>query len=140
MAAPPRMSSSLAPRDPQLTLGPAEGGAAVISSYGLNEVGIDVDTPGPALLRLADAWYPDWKATVDGKPAPLLRADYLLRAVPVPAGKHHVEFRFVSPSVRTGLVLSIVSLLVALALLGGGLWLDRRRAADPAATAAPVAG
>jgi len=57
-----------------------------VKRYELQEVVIDVDTPGPGLVRLADQWYPDWKATVDGSPVEVLRADYALRAVPVPAG------------------------------------------------------
>jgi hypothetical protein len=99
---------------------------AEIASYRLNQVTVEVETPRPALLRLADLWYPDWKATVDGRPAPILRADYLLRAVPVPAGRHRVEFRFESPAVKTGLTVSIASLVAVLALLAVGLLVGRR--------------
>jgi hypothetical protein len=112
--------------DPQLELGPVDGATAQIVSYRLNDVTVRVDTPGPALLRLADLWYPDWKATVDGAPAPVLRADYALRAVPVPAGTHEVVFRYESSAVRNGLTLSIVSLLLILALIGAGIWQARR--------------
>jgi hypothetical protein len=118
--------------DPKLRLGPVAGGRADIVSYGLNRVTIDVDTPGPALLRLADLWYPDWKAYVDGGRTPVLRADYLLRAVAVPAGRHRVEFRYESAAVRNGLVLSLASLLVVLAAFAVSWWLGRRpRAAAP---------
>jgi hypothetical protein len=89
-------------------------------------VTIDVDTPGPALLRLADLWYPDWNAYVDGRRTPVLRADYLLRAVAVPAGRHRVEFRFESAAVRNGLLLSLASLLVVLAGFAVSWWLGRR--------------
>jgi membrane protein YfhO len=121
-------------QDPHLTLGPASGGRATIVRYRLNDVAIDVDAPAPALLRLADLWYPDWRATVDGKPVPILRADYLLRAVPVPAGKHRVEFRFESPAVRTGLTVSLVSLAAVLALLAAG-FVASRRSRSPIASA-----
>jgi hypothetical protein len=104
--------------DPRLTLGPVEGASATIDSYRLNDVAITVDTPGPGLVRLADLWYPDWVATVDGRPARILKADYLLRAVAVPAGRHRVEFHYRSKAVRHGLVLSIVSLIVVLAGIG----------------------
>jgi len=130
--------------DPGLTLGPVAGARASITRYGLNDVTVEVETPGPALLRLADLWYPDWVATVDGRPVEILKADYLLRAVAVPAGKHRVEFRFASPAMRQGLVLSGASLLVTLGLLGAGL-LRRRSSATgtPVATGAartPVSG
>ena len=99
----------------------------------MNDVAVDVDTPGPALLRLADLWYPDWVARVDGRPAAVLRADYLLRAVPVPAGRHRVEFRFESPAMRRGLQLSIASLVAILALFAIA-WATRRRGAGAPGT------
>ena len=113
-------------RDPGLTLGPVAGATATFVRYALNDVSLDVETPGPGLLRLADLWYPDWVATVDGKRAEILRADYLLRAVAVPAGKHRVEFHYRSAAVRQGLLLSLGSLAVVLALLAAGLMLGRR--------------
>ena len=103
--------------DPKLVLGPIGGARAEIVSYRLNDVTVRVTTPGPALLRLADLWYPDWVATVDGRPAPVLKADYLLRAVPMPAGTHEVKFIFRTRAVQQGLVISIVSFLIALGLL-----------------------
>jgi hypothetical protein len=118
-------------RDPGLELGPVEGATATIAEAKLNRVVVDVTTPGPGLLRLADLWYPDWKATVDGRPAEVLRVDYLLRAVPVPAGSHRVVFTFEPRSMRLGLIVSVVSLLLALALILAGWWLGRRPARVP---------
>ena len=125
-------------QDPGLTLGPVDGATAAITRYRLNDVTVEVETPGPALLRLADLWYPDWTATVDGRGAEILKADYLLRAVAVPAGRHRVEFRFESPAMKRGLMLSGASLLVTLGLLGAGFLRRRPSAAGtPAATRAP---
>jgi hypothetical protein len=120
--------------DPKLVLGPTGGARAEITSYRLNDVTVRVSTPGPSLLRLADLWYPDWVATVDGKSAPILKADYLLRAVPVPAGTHEVRFVFRTRAVRDGLVISIASFLFALGLLIVG------RLRRPAATGRAAAG
>ena len=129
---------TLLEKDPGLTLGPVTGATASITRYRLNDVTVEVETPGPALLRLADLWYPDWVATVDGRPAEILKADYLLRAVAVPAGRHRVEFRFASPAMRQGLMLSGASLLVTLGLLGAGLLRRRSSATGTSiATAAP---
>ncbi len=121
-------------QDPGLTLGPVGGARATIVSYRLNDVAVDVETPGPGLLRLADLWYPDWIATVGGRPARILKADYLLRAVAVPAGRHRVEFHYRSPAVRHGLLLSLGSLVAVLALLGLGWW----RARPPASLASTM--
>ena len=119
--------------DPGLTLGPVEGARATIDSYRLNDVAVTVETPGPALVRLADLWYPDWVATVDGRPAAILKADYLLRAVAVPAGHHRIEFHYRSKAVRNGLAVTILSLVVVLAGIIGGSWPRRSpTAAGPA--------
>jgi hypothetical protein len=114
-------------KDPGEKLGPVDGATATIVKYGLHDVDIDVITPGTGILRLADLWYPDWTVSVDGRPAEMLRADHALRAVVVPAGKHHVKFRFASPSVTRGFAVSIASFCIALALLAAG-WLFARRA------------
>ena len=121
-------------KDPGIAPADVAGASATIASYRLNEVAVDVETPVPALMRLADLWYPDWSATVDGARSEVLKADYLLRAVAVPAGRHRVTFRFESRAVRNGLLLSAASLAAVVALLAAGLWAQRRRPA-PVATA-----
>src|SRR5262249_2404376 len=126
-------------RDPGMPSGKAEpAGSATITRYALHQVSVDVDAARPALLRLADLWYPDWKVTVDGKPATLLRADHVLRAVAVPAGHHTVRFTYASTAFRLGLWVSIVSTVLSLLLLAAGVWLARRPIALP--PVAPPAG
>jgi hypothetical protein len=114
--------------EPGPTFGPRGEARATIVSYRLNDVTVDVESQGPALLRLADLWYPDWVATVDGHPARLYRADYLLRAVPIPGGKHRVVFAFRSKAVRTGMMLSIACALVAGGLIAVGTLVGRKPA------------
>jgi len=111
--------------DPGIALAPLTGGTARITLYRLNDVTVDVESPGEALLRLADLWYPDWTVEVDGRRATLLKADYLLRAVPVPPGHHLVRFVYRSAVVRHGLMLSIASLVVAVLLMLAGAWSAR---------------
>ena len=65
-----------------------------------------VETRGGGWLVLADAFYPGWRAFVDGRPAPLYRADGVLRAVPLGPGAHRVEFRYEPAPFRTGLWVS----------------------------------
>jgi uncharacterized membrane protein YfhO len=82
----------------------------------------------PGIVVLADLFYPGWEATVAGSPAPIYRANYLFRGVPVPAGTSEVVFEYRPRSVRYGIALS----LVTLTLLVGYVVVARRRAPAPA--------
>ena len=86
-----------------------------------------VETPaGPAgRLVLADPPYPGWQVTVDGKRAPTRVQNGLFRAVDLPAGSHRVEWRFSPHSVRLGLVISIATIVLAIAY-GLSMWRRER--------------
>ena len=60
-----------------------------------DEVEYEVDSKNGGLVVFSEIYYPGWTATIDGKEAPIGRADYILRCMNVPAGKHaiHMEFR-----------------------------------------------
>jgi uncharacterized membrane protein YfhO len=79
--------------------------------------------PRPGLAIVLDPWFPGWKATVDGAPAPLARADYAFMAVPVPAGQHQLRLEYHPTQLGRGIA---VAAATALALLGALAW--RRRA------------
>jgi hypothetical protein len=69
-------------------------GSVAITSYGRNDVGLQVETDRASVVVLHDIYYPGWVATVDGRPQRILRTNLLFRGVEVPAGKHVVEFHF----------------------------------------------
>jgi hypothetical protein len=88
---------------------------------------IAVTAERAAYLVLADAFYPGWRAEVDGQPAPVLRANYAFRAVAVPAGASTVRLIFDPPLWRLGWLLALPAALVTLLLLLlPGRWLPRR--------------
>jgi hypothetical protein len=105
-------------------------GTARVAHYGLNRVRVDVETSQPGLLMLSEIHYPEWKALVDGREAPLYRADFALRAIPVPAGRHTVECVYSSAAFRKGLWLSLAALLATLAVGFTGWRQERRRTSD----------
>jgi len=88
-------------------------------------------TPAPqdAFLSVSENWYPDWHATVDGKPAEVVRAQFSLMAVPVPAGAREVELTFTSAAYQRGktVTLSIVALVLLMLLADGVARLRRPR-------------
>jgi hypothetical protein len=69
-------------------------GTARLTHYANAEVDVDVDAPSGGILVLNDVWHPWWRATVDGRPTEVLKANVIFRAVVVPAGKHMVRFTF----------------------------------------------
>jgi hypothetical protein len=85
-------------------------------------VEVGVQSAADGLLVLADPWYPQWRVTVDGRPAALLRVDHAFRGVRVPAGTHRVVFSYEDRALQVGLVVTAVSMLGLT-----GLWLWRRR-------------
>lgn len=90
------------------------GGTARIPLYESQLVQIEVETPSPAILMLNDSNYPGWRAYVNGKPAPSLKADYLFRGVAVPEGKSTVEFSYEPISFRVGAMVSLGALVILL--------------------------
>ena len=67
---------------------------------------------------LADPIYPGWKVTIDGRGAPARVQNGLFRAVDLPAGRHRVEWRSRPRSVERGLLISLATLIAALAYVG----------------------
>jgi hypothetical protein len=97
---------------------PPSAAAIRFDAFGLNEIRLHVDTPADAYLVLSEVWYPGWSATVDGVPAPVLRANYAFRAVRLEPGQHQVRLTFAPRSWRMGLVISGLTLLI-LVVWGG---------------------
>ena len=87
---------------------PAE---ARIVSYEPNRLAIETVADKSAALVLSEVNYPGWEATIDGQPAEILTADYLLRSVILPEGKHRVEMRYTAPAARRGAIISTLTLL-----------------------------
>jgi hypothetical protein len=98
--------------DPQ---GTVEWGARDHDGYTLQ-----VTTDRPALLIVSENYYPAWHATVDGAAAPLLRANYTFRAVPIPTGSHEVRFTYRSETLRASGGTSVAVLLLLFIIAIGG--------------------
>ena len=81
--------------------------------YSDTRVIINVKSDNEAYLILNDAFYPGWKATVDGEPMPVYRANVMFRAVPIPAGESQVVFYFEPDLWRVALYVGIALWLVA---------------------------
>jgi len=83
------------------------------------DVELEATLAQPGLVVLADSFYPGWRATIDGEPAPILATNHLFRGVATPAGTHRIRFVYAPASVRLGASVSVAGLVV-LAWLGLG--------------------
>lgn len=90
---------------------------AAFASYAPEDVRVRVESPTPGYLVMTDAWYPGWRATVNGAPAPIARANVLLRAVAIPAGPSEVVFAFRPRLQYVGIAISLVGLVLCAVLL-----------------------
>ncbi|MFO8175290.1 MAG: hypothetical protein R6T96_13465 [Longimicrobiales bacterium] len=86
---------------------------------GINRLRLSVETEEPALLVLAENWYPAWKATVSGEEAPVLRANHTQRAIPILPGSHEVDVYFDVGSLKAGFLATVISVLL---LMGLAVW------------------
>ena len=68
-----------------------------------------------------------WNATIDGKESEIIRVDYALRGLNIPAGKHTVEFKFEPQVVKTGSTIALLSSIGMVLLLAGGVYFERKK-------------
>ena len=94
-----------------------------------NDMTLRVSADRPSLLVVADNWYPAWKARVGDEEVPVLRVNHSLRAVPITAGEHTVEFYYESDQLRWSLRLTLLSLAVVAGLIGLD-WTRSRRSLE----------
>jgi hypothetical protein len=85
-----------------------------------DRVTLETDTSAPGFVVLADAFDPGWRATVDGQPAAVHRANVAFRAVEVAEGRHVVEMVYRPRTVFQGLTLSAAALLLVLGVVAAG--------------------
>ncbi len=103
--------------------GPAAESAAAVEVYTAERVEVRVQASAPGCLLLTDAWYPGWRAEVNGQPAPIYRADVMFRAVNVPAGESRVVFAYAPAWLPWAQIGGAAAWIASAA----ALWLLRRR-------------
>ena len=121
------IDKEFSPAVSNLSPGIAEDAEIKLTSYTPKSIDYSVKSSQPGTVVFSEIYYPyGWKATIDGQKADYFRADYLLRAMNVPAGEHTINFTFDPDSVRKGNILSsICIILIYLAILlaaAFGIW------------------
>jgi hypothetical protein len=93
------------------------GHPARIVLDGESTVEIEATLAADGFIVLADAFYPGWRATVDGLPVAISPTNHLFRGVPVPPGSHRIRFDYRPRSLWVGALASVVASLAILVLL-----------------------
>lgn len=89
--------------------GPEGEGSVSIARYEPEHVEMEVQSPGPRWLFFSDADFPAWKAWVDGRPAPIYRANAAFRAVRVDASTRRVVWKYDTLLFKMGLAASLLT-------------------------------
>lgn len=104
---------------PPPALETCEGGDVETTRYRPTSVVLKVNSPCRGMVLLADSWFPDWKALVDGKQAPIYAAYNLIRGVVVDGGNHEVVLLYRPSRVFLGLWMAGLGILLCAALQFG---------------------
>lgn len=113
-----------------LTIRPDSANSIRLTSYKPNELTYESNAQSDQLAVFSEIYYnvrDEWQVTIDGQAAPMLRADYVLRALRIPAGKHSIVFKFDPISVRTGKIIDLISSILLVALIVGAIVVSAKR-------------
>ena len=101
-----------------------------LKTYEANALEFEAQTKTPQLAVFSEVYYPHgWKMMIDGTDVPYIKANYLLRAVYVPAGKHQISMKFEPEVIEKGKMFSYASvgIFAILSLLGIGLFYKNKK-------------
>jgi uncharacterized membrane protein YfhO len=101
-----------------------------LTSYKPNELTYESNAKTEQLAVFSEIYYNirnEWQVTLDGKEMPHMRANYVLRAMRVPAGKHTIVFKFDPVSIRVGKIVDLVCSLLIIAFIGTAVFIENRR-------------
>lgn len=99
-----------------------------LTNYKPNDLKYQSNNANKGFAVFSEMYYANgWKATIDGKEAPIHRVNYALRGLEIPAGKHTIEFKFEPQVIKTGSTIALISSLLILLLIGGGIYFERKK-------------
>ncbi len=120
----PRRIAWVEPDDPSdlqgfTSAGPPLAGERVeVVSHEPQRVELRATLERPGLVVLADTYYPGWRLTIDGEPAPIIRTNRMMRGAAVPSGTHELVYTYEPDSFRLGLLGSTIGLALTMGMLG----------------------
>lgn len=99
-----------------------------LDSYSPNDMKYSSNSNSDQFAVFSEVYYEKgWNAYLDGNPVPHVRADFLLRAMKVPAGKHEIEFKFEPKTYYTGEKIAMAGSVLLFLFIAGGIFMDYRK-------------
>ncbi len=107
---------------------PSDSTATIrLTEYKPNYLRYETNSAGNRVAVFSEVYYKQWQAYIDGKEVPIACANYVLRALHVPSGKHVIEFRFDPPSIHTTEIIAYLGLASLLLIMGCCLYSSIKR-------------
>ncbi|TDS08453.1 YfhO family protein [Sphingobacterium paludis] len=108
-------------------LGQSSNAEIRLVSYHPDTLKYESTSPNDAFAVFSEVYYDKgWKAYIDGNEVPIIRADYLLRALQVPGGNHSIEFIFAPASIRISNIISLIASIVLVLGLAAAVFVSWR--------------
>ncbi|GJM28678.1 MAG: membrane protein [Cyclobacteriaceae bacterium] len=105
-----------------------DAGEIVLEEQRPNYLKYRYENSGSGFAVFSEIYYPEgWTASIDGEPAAIIRANYVLRALEVPDGEHIIEFQFEPSAYYTGNKIMMASSLLLLLVIAGTVWYEFKR-------------
>lgn len=99
-----------------------------LDSYKPNHLKYTSNNSNEGFAVFSEMYYKNgWKATIDGKGTAILRVNYVLRGLQIPAGKHTVEFKFEPEVIKTGSTIALFSCIGMVLLLCSGIYFEKKK-------------
>ncbi|HYE55935.1 MAG TPA: YfhO family protein, partial [Chitinophagaceae bacterium] len=113
-----------------IKLAPRFDSAATITvkDYLNDKITYDFNAASDQFAVFSEIYYPrGWRAFIDGKESEIIKVNYALRGLAVPAGKHTIEFRFEPAAYKTGNTVMLICTIIAFALLAAAIFFTVRK-------------
>jgi hypothetical protein len=99
-----------------ISSGPQPSSRVRLTEFANQRISLQTASPAPAMLVIAQSYYPGWKAYVDGRPTRIWRANYAFQALEVAGGEHPVQLLSEDRTFRAGALLSCLGLIACAGL------------------------
>ncbi|HLT87872.1 MAG TPA: YfhO family protein [Sphingobacterium sp.] len=110
-------------------LGKSESAEIKLVSYHPDTLTYEYTSPTDAFAVFSEVFYDKgWKAYIDGDEVPIVRADYILRALQVPGGNHTITFIFAPKTMQISSIVSLIASIILVLGLGFAIWRGTRKA------------